>query len=90
MATIVFPGPAARRLPVSVRQTLVRLDALARRHAQRAVEADDLAVEHRVLDDVRGERRVLLGRAEPVRMRELARSRAAGSVIPTIPPLEAE
>ena len=96
---------------------------LAGRHPQRAVEADDLAVEHRVLDDVRGELRELLRagraaagtgparrarRAPPraarpaaacrtgpgaiviTRMPLSARSRAAGSVMPTMPPLDAE
>src|SRR5881409_2043986 len=37
---------------------------LARRHAQRAVEADRLAVQHRVLDDVAHERRELARPAE--------------------------
>ena len=43
----------------------------ARRHAQRAVEAHDLAVEHRVLRDVHGERAELVGIAQPRRMRDL-------------------
>ena len=94
---------------------------LARRHPQGAVQADRLAVQHRVLDDLDGELRVLLGAAEPggegharaerlalllgqrgssgvsnrpgaiviTRMPRLARSRAAGRVSPTTPPLEA-
>src|SRR4051794_13635898 len=37
---------------------------LLRRHPQGAIEADDLAVEHLVLDDVTGEAGVLLGPAE--------------------------
>jgi hypothetical protein len=38
---------------------------LARRHPDRPVEPDDLAVEHLVLDDVFDEIGVLLGPAEP-------------------------
>src|SRR5688572_17731759 len=41
------------------------------RHAQRAVETDGLAVEHRVLRDVTDERRELVGPAEPRRERHL-------------------
>ena len=95
----------------------------ARRHPQRAVEPDHLAVEHLVLDDVDGERGELVGPAEPARERDRvaerlarllraappssgvsnvpgaivhtrmpprARSRAAGSVMPTIAPFDAE
>src|SRR5882672_2461744 len=40
-------------------------------HADRAVEADDLAVEHRVLDDVHGERPVFVGIAKARRVRNL-------------------
>src|SRR5689334_17747213 len=43
---------------------------LLRRHPQRAVEADRLAVEHRVLRDVAGEQRVLVRVAEPRRVRD--------------------
>src|SRR5436190_21138756 len=42
------------------------------RHADRAVETDGLAVEHRVLDDVDREIAVLGGVAEPRRMRHLS------------------
>ena len=45
----------------------VRRNRLARRHPQRAVEPDRLAVQHRVLDDLAGELAVLLGPAEPRR-----------------------
>ena len=41
--------------------------ASARRHAQRAVEPDRLAVEHPVLDDLTGQLRVLGGLAEALR-----------------------
>src|SRR5438093_9801295 len=41
----------------------------ARRHADRPVEADRLAVHHRVLDDVRGKHREFRGTAEARRMR---------------------
>ncbi len=37
---------------------------LPRRHPQRPIQPDDLAVEHAVLDDMAGEVRVLLGPAE--------------------------
>ena len=44
---------------------------LPRRHPDRTVEPDDLAVEHLVLDDVLDEIRILLGPAEPLRERYL-------------------
>jgi hypothetical protein len=44
---------------------------LTRRHPDRPVESDDLAVEHLVLDDVYDEIGVLLGPAEPLRERDL-------------------
>src|SRR3954468_8956080 len=43
----------------------------ARRHADGAVQADRLAVEHRVLDDLRRELRELLGAAEARREGDL-------------------
>src|SRR5690606_20723669 len=48
-----------------------------RRHAERAVEADDLAVEVRVVDDGAHERGVLLGLAQPRRVRDGGRERLA-------------
>src|SRR5699024_9567768 len=58
------PGPSGRcRSGSSV--------GLFRAHADRAVEAYRFAVEHRVLDDVCGQIRVLLGVAEPLRVRHL-------------------
>ena len=95
---------------------------LPRRHADRAVEPDGFAVEHRVLDDVHGKGAVFRGRRQAApdaasaqrgscglprqsyQQRrqeqarrdgvdadlELAKSRAAGSVMPTTPPFEAE
>src|SRR6476620_10814933 len=44
---------------------------LPRRHPDRAVEADRLAVEHRVLHDLRGELRELVGTPEARRERHL-------------------
>src|SRR3954470_5865338 len=49
-------------------------------HAERAVEPDDLAVEHRVLDDVGGEGRVLVRAAEAARVRDLLAERGAGGL----------
>src|SRR3954469_2523216 len=43
----------------------------ARRHPYRAVEANGLAVDHRIFDDVHGKRAVFRGIAEPRRMRHL-------------------
>ena len=92
------------------------------RHSYRAVEADDFAVQHFVLEDVPDERGVLLRPSQPRRERHLLRerlarglgqsgeqrrverpgaiaitrtpmranSRAIGSVMPTMPPFEAE
>src|SRR3954468_3443088 len=45
--------------------------SLPRRHSDRAVEADRLAVEHRVLHDLRGELRELAGASEARRERDL-------------------
>src|ERR1700759_4754444 len=42
----------------------------SRRHPDRAVQADHLPVEHRVLDDVHSQRAVLVGIAEARRMRD--------------------
>src|SRR5262245_35126285 len=50
---------------------------LARLHADGAVEPDGLAVQHHVLDDVTGERRVLGGLAEPLRKGHLLAERDA-------------
>src|SRR6476620_10117051 len=44
---------------------------LPRRHPDRAVQADRLAVEHRVLHDLRGELRELVGTPEARRERHL-------------------
>src|SRR4051812_46486468 len=51
---------------------------LLRRHSQGAVEPDRLAVQHGVLGDMAGEERVLLGPAEPRRMRYPGAERLAG------------
>src|SRR6478752_4704845 len=48
---------------------------LPRGHPDRAVEADHLAVEHRVLDDVHCQRAVLLGAAEAGRVGHLLAQR---------------
>src|SRR5581483_12514025 len=48
---------------------------LPRRHPNCAVESDHLAVDHRVRDDVRRERAVLLRLAEPARVRHLRAER---------------
>src|SRR5277367_124025 len=48
-----------------------RTKKLPRRHADGAVEADGLAVQHRVLDDVHGEIAVFGRVAEPRWMRDL-------------------
>src|SRR6478735_1037893 len=45
------------------------------RHPDRAVEADHFTVQHRVLDDVHGERAVLVGVAEPSRVWHLLTER---------------
>src|SRR5215203_2323971 len=52
---------------------------LTRRHPDRPVEPDDLAVEHLVLDDVLDEIGVLLEPAEPLRERYLFAQRVAGA-----------
>ena len=49
----------------SIRSTAGQTEALARRHPQRAVEPDHLAVEHRVLDDVTDESGEFRRPAEP-------------------------
>jgi RNA polymerase sigma factor (sigma-70 family) len=51
---------------------------LPRRHPDRPVEPDDLAVEHLVIDDVFDEIGVLLGPAEPWGERDLFAQRVAG------------
>src|SRR3954451_17308687 len=55
-----------------------RTQMLSGRHAQGAVEADDLAVEHRVGDDVQRERRVLVRAAEARRVRDRGAERGLG------------
>src|SRR3954471_11292926 len=67
------PGPYTRRgCPGRL------IEALLRRHADGAVEPDDLAVEHPVLDDVHGQRRVLRGLAEALREGHAVAQRLAG------------
>src|SRR6478609_9910165 len=72
------PGPGAitRSPPGSFTPPLSQVStrrppSSARRHAEGAVETDDLAVEHRVVDDVAHEVGVLLGTAEARRVRHL-------------------
>ena len=43
---------------------------LPRGHPDRAIKPDDLTVEHRVLDDMCGQRAVLVGMAEPAGWRD--------------------
>src|SRR6202048_5351168 len=47
-------------------------------HPNRAVEADHLTVEHRVFHDVHGQRTVLVGLAQPRRVRHLLAQRLLG------------
>src|SRR5436190_16183558 len=56
---------------------------LARRHADRAVEADGFAVEHGVLDDVHRERTAFVRLAEAGRMRHLGAEALAGFLVET-------
>jgi hypothetical protein len=62
----VRSGPQAPRRPFASIGLLRR--RLLGRHAQRAVEPDGLAIEHRILNDVAYQDRVLRGLAKPAGM----------------------
>ena len=70
------PGRRARERAPATRPESARQHHFGR-HPDRAVEADDFAVQHRVLEDVPHERRELLRPAEPRRKRHLLRQRLA-------------
>jgi hypothetical protein len=63
-----YASPAAEVMRLSSKDSPLPMSSssvvLSRRHAQRAVQSDHLAVQHLVLDDVLGERAVLGGAAE--------------------------
>src|SRR4051794_27271551 len=69
-----LPLVGGYRVPRSARARL----RLSRRHPQSAIQPDDLAVEHRVLDDVHRQRGVLVRAPEPRRERDLAAEGVAG------------
>src|SRR5665811_2062197 len=64
------PAAAAMTRILPPARDVTATAASARRHPQRAVEPDGLAVEHAVLDDLAGQLRVLGGRAEALGERD--------------------
>src|SRR5205807_2174666 len=77
-ASFSFLAPRAKeRFPEGIairysrRPTTARAPTLFRRHADGAVEADGLAVQHVVLDDAHGKLGIFLGIAQPRRERHL-------------------